>query len=62
MLILEVRMWLHAEYPATENAQVLAGEKKKFLKAEEEPDVLSSKTSGPADPELCKTTRRNSSS
>jgi len=36
-------MWLHTEYPATENTWALVGEKKKFLKAEEEPDVLSSK-------------------
>lgn len=51
-------MWLHTEYPATENTWMLAGEEKKFLKAEEEPDVLSSKASGPTDPELHKTTRR----
>lgn len=30
----------------------------KFLKVNEEPNVLSSKASGPTDPEVCKTTRR----
>lgn len=51
-------MWLYTEFPATENIQMLAGEKKTFLKAEEEPYVLSRKASGPTDPELCKTLRR----
>lgn len=58
MLILELGMWLYTEFPATENIQTLAGEKKTFLKAEEEPYVLSRKASGPTDPELCKILRR----
>lgn len=47
-----------AHWIPSNRKQALAGEKKKFFKADENPDVLSSKASGLADPELCKTDRR----
>lgn len=47
-----------AHWIPSNRKQALAGEKKKFFKADEDPNVLSSKASGLADPELCKTDGR----
>lgn len=51
-------MWLCTGYPETGFGRSL----KRFFKAEEDPNVLSSKATGPADPELCKTNKEEKGS